>query len=105
MQTTTCTTLDETAWRAICEAAAENAHRGCGLSHDLYVELFSKEIDVQVDRLPEGQHIQALQIAAQEWEYATPAEREETQDWNAKHGYCSHGIELGYCPAGCDSDD
>jgi hypothetical protein len=42
---------------------------------------------------------------AQEWDYATPAERQETQDWNAEHGYCSHGIEFGCCPAGCDRDD
>jgi hypothetical protein len=39
----------------------------------------------------------------QEWDYATPAERQETQEWNAEHGYCSHGIEFGYCPAGCGS--
>lgn len=35
--------------------------------------------------------------------YATPAERQETHDWNADNGYCTHGIELGCCPAGCGS--
>ena len=64
--------LDEPAWRALCETAAAQATKGCGLSHDYY---------------------------------ATPAERQETQDWNAEHGYCSHGIEFGCCPAGCDRDD
>ncbi len=71
---------------------------------DYYVERFSSAIDAQLGRLPEEQRAQALKIA-QEWDYATPAERQETQDWNAEHGYCSHGIEFGYCPAGCDRDD
>lgn len=96
--------LDETAWRAVCEDASAQAIKGSGLSHDYYVERFSSEIDAQVARLPESQRVQALQVA-QEWDYAAPAERQETRDWNAKHGYCSHGIELGYCPAGCDRDD
>ncbi len=95
--------LDEPAWRAVCEAAATEAQNGCGLSHDYYVERFSSAIDGQVAQLPEFQHAQALQIA-QEWDYTTPAKRQDTQVWNAKHGYCTHGIELGYCPAGCDSD-
>ena len=97
-------TLDEPAWRALCETAAAQATKGCGLSHDYYVERFSSAIDAQLGRLPEEQRAQALKIA-QEWDYATPAERQETQDWNAEHGYCSHGIEFGYCPAGCDRDD
>ena len=82
-----------------------HAQRGCGLSYDHYVTLFSSAIDAQANRLPDEQRAQALEIAAQEWDYATPAERQETQDWNAEHGYCSHGIEFGCCPAGCDRDD
>ncbi|MBV6671195.1 hypothetical protein KV691_18320 [Xanthomonas euvesicatoria pv. alangii] len=96
-------TLDEPAWRTLCETAAAQATKGCGLSHDHYVERFSSAIDAQLGRLPEEQRAQALKIA-QEVDYATPAERQEAQDWNAEHGYCSHGIKLGYCPAGCDSD-
>ncbi|UXS00150.1 hypothetical protein [Agrobacterium tumefaciens] len=94
--------FDETAWRAVCEKVAVQAHNGCGLSHDYYVERFSSEIERHVDRLPESQRTQALQIA-QDWDYATPAERQETDDWNAENGYCTHGIELGCCPAGCGS--
>ena len=97
--------LDESAWRAVCKTAAEHAQRGCGLSWDHWVTLFRSEIDAQASRLPESQRAQALEIAAHEWDYATPAERQEAQDWNAEHGYCSHGIEFGYCPAGCDRDD
>ena len=94
--------FDESAWRAVCEKVAVQAHNGCGLSHDYYVERFSSEIERHVDRLPESQRTQALQIA-QDWDYATPAERQETDDWNAENGYCTHGIELGCCPAGCGS--
>lgn len=96
-------TLDESAWRTLCEAAAAQAMDGCGLSFDYYVERFSLSIDAQVSRLPEDQRAKALQIAAQEWDYATPAERQEIQDWLADNGCCSHGITLGCCPAGCGS--
>ena len=93
--------LDDCAWHAVCKTAAGHAQRGCGLSWDHWVTLFSSEIDMQARRLPEEQRAHALEIAAQEWGYATPAERQETQDWLADNGYCTHGIELGYCPAGC----
>lgn len=96
-------TLDESAWQAVCKTAAEHAQRGCGLSWEHWVTLFSSEIDMQASRLPEDQRAQALEIAAQEWDYATPAERQETQDWLAENGCCSHGITLGCCPAGCGS--
>jgi uncharacterized protein YhdP len=95
--------LDESAWQAVCKAAAAQAQKGCGLSYGYYVDLFSSAIDAQLDQLPEHQRAQALEIAGQEWDYATPAERQETQDWNAENGYCTHGIELGCCPAGCGS--
>ncbi|WP_121500021.1 hypothetical protein, partial [Pseudomonas aeruginosa] len=87
MSTIACDTprsaLDETAWRAVCKTAAEHAQRGCGLSWDHWVTLFSSEIDAQASRLPHDQRTQALEIATREWDYATPAERQETQDWNA----------------------
>ncbi|MBN9425342.1 MAG: hypothetical protein J0H09_02440 [Burkholderiales bacterium] len=107
MSTIACDTprsaLDESAWRVLCETAAQHAERGCGQSYDHYVTLFSSEIDAQASRLPQDQRAQALEIAAQEWDYATPAERQATQDWLAENGFCTHGIELGYCPAGCGS--
>jgi hypothetical protein len=95
--------LDDQAWKAVCETAAAQASKGCGQSYGYYVDLFSASIDAQVDRLPENQRAQALEIAAAEWDYATPAERQEAQNWNADNGYCTHGIELGCCPAGCGS--
>lgn len=107
MSTIACDTprsaLDEPAWQAVCKTAAEHAQCGCGLSWDHWVTLFSSEIDEQASRLPQDQRAHALAIATQEWDYATPAERQETQDWNAANGCCSHGITLGCCPAGCGS--
>lgn len=99
----TASALDEPAWRAVCETAAAYASKRCALSHDYYVGLFSAAIDGELVRLPETQRSRALQIA-REWDYETPAERQESQIWNAEHGFCCHGIQLGYCPAGCDSD-
>lgn len=96
------TTLDETAWRAVCMTTAAEAQRGCGLSWDYCVELFSAQIDAYVQTFPESQRAQCLQIA-EALGYATPAQRLKTEQWNAEHGYCSHGIELGCCPAGCGS--
>src|SRR3546814_2249273 len=48
-------TLDEPAWRELCKAAAAHAQRGCGLSYDHYVTLFSSAIDAQANRLPDEQ--------------------------------------------------
>lgn len=97
--------LDEPAWRALCEAAATHAIHGCGQSHDWYVELFSTAVDAQVRRLPAHQHARALEIAGECGDYATPAERQETQDLNAETGVCMHGIDRDCCPAGCGDLD
>ncbi|CAB5670472.1 Uncharacterised protein [Delftia tsuruhatensis] len=97
--------LDATTWREFCTTAAAYAQRGCGLSYDHYVTLFSTQIDEQVRRLPASQRAQALAIATQQWGYETPAERQATQDSLADDGCCSHGIAFGYCPAGCDLPD
>jgi len=95
-------TLDEPAWQTLCQELTAQAVKVSGCSYDLYVERFSSAIDMHIKKLPEEQRTQALQIA-QEWDYATPAQRQQTRDWNAANGYCSHGIELGCCPLGCGS--
>lgn len=94
--------LDENAWRVTCEKVAKQAAESCGLSHDLYVGSFSSTIDGKLNHLPDAHRPRALEIA-QEWDYASPAERAEAQQWNAENGFCLHGIELGCCPAGCGS--
>ncbi len=94
--------FDEQAWCKSCENMAKEAHKGCGLSHDYYVELFSAAVDGALGMLPKEHRKQAILIA-RDWDYASIEEREEQQEWLSENGYCSHGIELGCCPAGCGS--
>ena len=63
-------TLDEPAWRDLCKAAAAHAQRGCGLSYDHYVTLFSSAIDAQANRLPDEQRAQACLL------YTSPSPRD-----------------------------
>lgn len=96
--------LDKAAWRVRCEKMASDANSGCGLSHDYYQTRFSGSVDWALRDLAEHEIADALQIA-REFDYASVEEREESASWNADNGYCSHGIELGCCPAGCDYPD
>ncbi len=83
---------------------AAEANRGCGLSHDFYVSRFSATVDGQIQTIAKGDRELALKIA-EEFDYATPEAIEETAQWLSENGYCSHGIELGCCPVGCDFPD
>lgn len=96
--------LDKAAWRARCEKMASDAANGCGLSHDYYVSRLSHSVDWAMRDLADHERDDALQIA-REFDYATVEEREQTAIDNANDGYCTHGIELGCCPAGCDHPD
>jgi len=96
-------TLNEATWQALCGQLTEQAVKDGGCVYELYVERFSEAVDKQVERLPQEQREHALQIAAEEWDYATPAERQQTRDWNVANGCCEHGITLGCCPLGCGS--
>jgi hypothetical protein len=94
-------TFDEVQWKSVCDVAANEAGKRCAQSHDLYVKYLSEEIEAKISLLPADHHNQAVELAKY-WDYATPQERNNTQVWNAQNGYCSHGIELGCCPAGCE---
>ena len=94
--------FDERAWRDSCEKLAREAVKGCGLSHDYYVELFSLSVDRALEQLPDTDRPLAVSIAS-DWDYATTDERKENQEWLSENGYCTHGITLGCCPAGCGS--
>lgn len=93
--------LDEQAWAEMCAKASEEAVRGCGQSHGLFVERFSNAVRPHLEALPEQLQARAVELANMLGDYATPAELSAEQDWNAENGYCSHGIELNCCPAGC----
>lgn len=94
--------FDPVSWPARCQAMAKTAHNGCGLSHGYYVDIFSKLVDVAVVGFTDDQKAAALSVAEQ-WDYCSESDRDAAQVWNAENGWCSHGIELGCCPAGCGS--
>lgn len=95
-------TVNEVALREQLRALANEAGRTSCQSHDLYVEKFSTSVDGLKFRLPEPWRQRFVEMA-REFDYATAQERAASQQWNAEHGFCSHGIELGSCPAGCGS--
>ncbi len=95
--------LNEEAWNDVCAQLADRAKSDCGSSYDYCIELLSASIERKIAELPEHQRERALEIAVEEWEYATPQEREATMQSNLQIGCCRHGIRLGYCPAGCGS--
>lgn len=88
----------EIEWRSACKSASVTSNRGCGLSYELYAERLSCAIDEMLEQLPAERRTRAIEIA-KEWDYSFPEERVELE----QDGCCSHGIELGCCPAGCGS--
>lgn len=96
--------LDKAQWRALCEKLAADANHGCGLSYDYYVSRLSAAVDRAMYDLAEHERADALAIAI-DFGYETVEQREQTAIDNANDGYCTHGIELGCCPAGCDYPD
>jgi hypothetical protein len=95
--------FDRAGWLALCEREADAAAKCSSLSHTLYVQAFSRAIDSAVLGVPEIHRSEAMKIATESFEYATAAERAQEQHDLAEMGWCSHGIQLGCCPAGCGS--
>lgn len=93
--------FDPVEWRAKLETLADSAAKGCGSSHDLYVQRFSESVECELEKLNPAVRAEAL-VVALKLDYATPDEREETRSQNENDGYCSHGIALDCCPAGCE---
>lgn len=98
-------TLDQAQWRAFCQRLSKEALQGSGLSHDVFTGRYSEGVDRAIERLPTHHRLRALRLAKLSGQYSSPAERAEALRWNAANGCCSHGITLGYCPAGCDVPD
>jgi hypothetical protein len=93
--------FNELNWRSQCDLLAEQSSKGCGLSHTVFVDKFSSAVDSALFQLSPDERIPLLEIA-REWDYATPQERHDEQIDCVQNGYCSHGIEFGCCPAGCE---
>lgn len=96
------TPFDESTWQAVCDELSEEASRGCGLSYEFFVQKFSDAVEHRLSKFPEDYKQQAIEIATQ-YGYATPEELREAQDFFGEIGACTHGIDLGCCPAGCGS--
>lgn len=63
---------------------------------------FGGTINHELERLPSPQHAEAIEITNTDGHEAVNA-CEAVPKWNDDHGCSSHGIDLGYCPAGCGS--
>lgn len=94
--------FDESAWLKTCDDLSDEASRGCGLSYEFFAEKFSNAIEDRLSKFSEDQKQRAIGIAAQ-YGYVTPDEIRETHELYDEMGLCTHGIELGCCPAGCGS--
>ena len=82
---------------------AEGASKGTGCSYELYVANISSMVDGYISELSEPVAKEFLALAKEKYDYATPEEIQMCQEELKDEGYCSHGIELGCCPAGCGS--
>lgn len=89
-------------WKQRCQEMATEASRGDGCSYTWFVVRLSRAVDHELSTIPTDCHAQAIEIA-REFGYATQKERDDEQEELAESGCCMHGIELGYCPAGCGS--
>jgi hypothetical protein len=86
------------------EKLASDAHRGCGLSYDLFAERFSAAVDRHYP--PTSPLREAALELAVGIGYLTPDEIAQAQEDMANDGCCTHGLDPNCCPAGCgDIDD
>lgn len=90
-------------YTTLIEQLAKEAHRGCGLSFELYSRRFQSSVDALLERLPDNEKETAIALAEQHgYERDQPnVVQSSTPDWDEDTRFCSHGIELGCCPAGC----
>lgn len=96
--------FSESNWRSQCADMAKVASARCGQSHDVYVKSFSGSVSAAISRFTDAEKALAINIAC-EWDYATYDEIAESDNYNAMHGLCSHGIDPNCCPVGCGDLD
>lgn len=97
-------TFDEMAWRLICQQAARNALEGSGQSETMWLRKLHFALESQLQQFDAVDQRPALAIAKQ-YGYVTDRELEDDAKSNATHGFCAHGIEPKWCPAGCGDQD
>lgn len=89
----------QTLFNTLLEEARSAASQGNGCSYELYVQKFTREIDRRAAKLSPAEAGQFVAMATSQADYVAPC------DQVTFPGCCSHGIEWGCCPAGCDDDD
>lgn len=85
---------------ATVEKIAKQASNQCGLSHDVYVTLFSEMIESEFKQTENDIYKKIIEIARKH-DYATRDERAQYQQEMADDGYCCHGLDEMTCPCGC----
>ncbi len=93
--------FNENAWRDVCKQCAQHAVYRSGLSETIFNRELAAALMPKVQQISEPHRKSAIKIA-REYGYLTEKELKEHDQWNANHGYCDHGIELGCCPRGCE---
>jgi hypothetical protein len=89
------------AMKAALELAADDAAAGCGASDVLFTRRFSVAVDDLAAALPEPIAATFIALAAAEYDYATPDERDSTQAVIEAAGDCPiTGIDPWCCPCG-----
>jgi hypothetical protein len=87
--------------KAAIELAADDAAVGCGASDVLFTRRFSVAVDDLAAALPEPIAATFIALAAAEYDYATPDERDSTQAVIEAAGDCPiTGIDPWCCPCG-----
>lgn len=90
-------------FRTKLASLCKEAGRGAGLSYELYVQRVSEAIHTYSLQLIPALADEVIKLAISEFDYADESELNTQHQWNETHGYCTHSIELGCCPAGCGS--
>ncbi len=88
----------QTAIEQYIQQLATTAHRGCGLSYELFVERFSSAVDEYVGALSEDE-AEAAMKAARNHGYTSASELSE--GWEGRENLCQHRLDPDHCGHGC----
>ncbi|HFK4420940.1 TPA: hypothetical protein ACGTRQ_003608 [Vibrio parahaemolyticus] len=96
-------TNDRPNYAELIKRLAKQAHQGCGLCYELYLRRFQSSVDELIEHLPEDEKEAVIALAVKH-DYLNEQPNKATQSDNDRHEdtrYCSHGIDIDCCPAGC----
>lgn len=88
---------------SLIEQLSKQAHQSCGLSYELYLRRFQSSVDELIEHLPDNEKEAVIALAVKH-DYVSEQSNEAAQSDDDCHDdtrYCSHGIDIDCCPAGC----